>query len=259
MGMSSGRFIIKVLPLGRDLLEQEQDVEVNNQVMQSDTVFVDFHLRPSKRSPKNLPNAAPEAIFVQDVPENARKLYETGVSNLEKNQDKGLAEIEEAIKIFPNYFEALSRLGKEYVARKDYNKAYPYLIKAIDVNQRSASCYYSLGYAFFQLKEIPAALEATKAVIILNPASVEGHLLYGTILRISGDYQNSEKILLKAKSLSKQPYAEIHWQLALVLNKLNRNKEAANELEAYLKISPESPDKKEVKDLISKLRTSKQS
>src|SRR5947208_10944354 len=39
-------------------------------------------------------------------------------------------------------------------------RSYPYLLRAIDVNQRSAPTYYSLSYAFYQLKQYPAALEA---------------------------------------------------------------------------------------------------
>lgn len=256
LGVSSGHFTIKVLPLGKDLLEQTQDIEINNQLSRSDTVFVDFYLRFDKRAADVSQGIAPEAIFVQDVPQSARKLYEQGVGKLEKKQDEGLSDIEEAVKLFPNYFAALSRLGREYVSRKDYKKAYPHLLKAIDLNPRSINSYYSLSYAFYQLGEIPAALEAARACTILNGNSVNTQLLYGTLLRINGNYQDSEKNLLKAKSLAKKPNAEIHWQLSLLYNKLKRNKEAADELETYLKILPNSPDKQKIQELIAKLRTS---
>jgi len=258
LGVSGGRFRIRVLPLGKNLIEQTQEVEVNNQLSRSDTVFVDFYLRPYRRASSTLPERPAEAIFVQEVPLEAQKLYESGVSKLENNQDKGLLEIEEAIKIFPNYFNALSRLGKEYILRKDYQKAYPYLLKALDINPRSSSGYYSLSYAFYQLNEIPAALKAAELGVNVNASSVDAQLLYGTLLRVSGNYKEAERTLVKAKTLAKKPYAEIHWQLALLFNKLKRNKEAAEELEAYLKILPDSPDKNKIKDLISKLRTSKQ-
>lgn len=257
LGVSAGHFTIKVLPLGKNLLEQSQDIEINNQLSRSDTVFVDFYLRPDKRASNILEETSPEAIFIQDVPQEARRLYKEGVINLEKKQDKGLSEIEEAIKIFPDYFDALGRLGREYVSRKNYSKAYPYLLKAIDLNPRSFSSYYSLSYAFYQLGEIPAALEAIKACIVLNADSVNTQLLYGTLLRIKGNYHDSEKTLLKAKSLAKKPNAEIHWQLSLLFNKLKRNTEAADELETYLKILPNSPDKKKIQDLIAKLRVAK--
>lgn len=257
LGVSAGHFTVKVLPLGTNLLEQTQEIEINNQLSRSDTVFVDFYLRIDKRASDIAEENPPEAIFIQDVPQEARKLYKEGISNLEKNQSEGLTKIEEAIKIFPDYFDALGRLGREFISRKNYSKAYPYLLKAIDLNPRSFSSYYSLSYAFYQLEEIPAALTAAKAAVFLNANSVNTQLLYGTLLRINGNYKDSEKTLLKAKSLAKKPNAEIHWQLSLLFNKLKRNTEAANELETYLKILPNTPDKKKIQDLISKLRVPK--
>ncbi|HEX8198392.1 MAG TPA: tetratricopeptide repeat protein, partial [Pyrinomonadaceae bacterium] len=59
----------------------------------------------------------------------------------------------------------------------------------------------------------------------------------------------------QAKSLNKNnSVAEIHWQLALLYNKLGRNQEAAVELESYLKILPNASNKEDIKNLIAKLR-----
>src|SRR6185295_19136616 len=162
-------------------------------------------------------------VFVQDIPVAARTSYLKGVAEVARDEEKGLAEIEEALKIFPNYFDALHWLGKEYIARKQYEKGYPYLLRAIDINPRSSSTYYSLGYAFYQLKQYPAALEAAKATALLVPASVDAQLLYGTILRITGSYAEAEKTLLQANSLAKKMNGEVHWQLSLLYNRLNRN------------------------------------
>lgn len=257
LGLSAGHFNVKVLPYGKNLLEQTQDVEINNQLARSDTVFVEFYLKVDKRAADVADENPPEAVFVQDVPQDALKLFKAGVNNLEPGSDKGLAELEEAVKIFPNYFDALSRLGREYNARKNYTKAYPYLLKAIDLNPRSFVAFYSLGYAFYQLKQIPAALEAARSCVVINAGSVSSQLLYGTLLRINGNYPEAEKTLLKAKSVGKKPNAEIHWQLSLLYNKLKRNAEAADQLETYLKILPKSPDKMKIQELIAKLRTAK--
>ena len=46
--------------------------------------------------------------------------------------------------------------------------------------------------------------------------------------------------------------------MALLLNRMNRNSEAADELEAYLKVaSPDDADKKAAQDLVAKLRAAK--
>ena len=250
-GISSGRFSVRVIAFQYNFAEQTQEVEiVNLNRTSSDTVYVDFYLRYNKRE-NAVASTSPDAIFVQEIPKNAKELYESGVKKMSKEPEKALAQIDEAIKIFPAYFDALSFLGKEYINRKNYEKGYPYLLQAIDINPRSSSSYYSLGYAFLQLNQIPAAVEAAKATVTINASCVDCQLLYGTILRTNRNYTEAEKALLKAKSLTKKPNAEVYWQLALLYNKLKRNQEAADELETYLKLQPNSPDREKIEDLIA--------
>src|SRR2546428_3150405 len=201
-GMPPGRFVVKVLPLGTNLAEQTQEVQITNLTRtRSDTAYVDFYLRYDERGRETPVETSREIVFAQEIPPAAKKMYEEGITDLPKNQEKGLAKLEEAIKIFPNYFDALNRLGKEYISRKDYEKGYPYLLRAIDINQRSFSSYYGLGYAFYQLKQYPAALEAAKATTILAPESMDAQLLLRTLFRITENYIDAEKALPKADTL----------------------------------------------------------
>lgn len=257
IGISAGHYNVKVLPSGTNYLEAIESVDIiefgNSRA--GDSAYLDIYLRFDKRKVNNGLTGITDVVFVQDVPEEARKLYKQGVKDINEKGDKGFNEIDNALVIFPNYFDALNTLGREYVARKEYQKAVPYLIKSIDVNQRSFSSYYALAYAAYQLNHRPEAIEAARAAAILQPNSITAQLLLGTLLRLDGSYEKSEKALLQAGTLSKNtPVAEIHWQLALLYNKLSRNKEAADELELYLKIQPGASDKKEIKDLIAKLR-----
>ena len=253
-GVSSGRFKVRVLSSGKNFLQQTQDVDVVNlRSTSSDIVFVEFYLRFDKSASEALQKNLPDAIFVQEAPQNAKRFYEEGVAKADKNQDQAILDLEQAIKIFPDYFVALDLLGKIYNLRKDYNNAYPYLLKAVELNKRSVSSYYSLSYAFYRLEKNSLALEAAKKAVIINAGLADVQLLYGILLKINGNFQESEKALLKVKSLSKKPNAETHWQLALLYNKMSRNKDAAKELETFLKLSPDSPDTKKIQDLIIRL------
>ena len=256
VGVPPGRLIVRVLTFGTDFMEQTQEVIVVQTRAGNDVNYVDITLRYNTRNRGPETDLAPGVIFVQEIPPAARASYLKGVADFGKDQEKGLLEIEEAIKIFPSYFDALNWLGKEYVSRRNYDKAYPYLLRAIDVNQRSAPTYYSLSYAFYQLKQYPAALEAARATTLLVPTSVDAQLLYGTVLRITGSYAEAETALLKANSLAKKMNAEAHWQLSLLYNRLNRNQDTINELEAFLLLVPDSPDQNKIRDMIAKLKTS---
>ena len=255
-GVPPGRLTVRVLTFGTNFLEQTQEIHITKTRSNNDVDYVDISLRYDKRNRGPEVDMPTGVIFVQDIPPAAKTLYMKGVADFERDQDRGLQEVESALEIFPDYFDALDWLGKEYVSRRNYEKAYPYLLRAIDVNQRNASTYYSLSYAFYQMKQYPAALEAARATTVLASASVDAQLLYGTILRIAEKYSEAEKALLKANSLAKKMNAEVHWQLSLLYNRLNRNQDTIDELETFLKLVPDSPDKNKIRDLIEKLRTS---
>jgi tetratricopeptide (TPR) repeat protein len=255
-GVPPGRLRVRVLTFGTNFLEHTQEVEITKTRNNNDVDYVEIALRYDKRNRGPEVDMPAGVVFVQEIPAAAKALYVKGVSDFDRDPDRGVQEVESALDIFPNYFDALNWLGKEYVSRRNYDKAYPYLLRAIDVNQRNASTYYSLSYAFYQMKKYPAAVEAARATTVLAPASVDAQLLYGTILRIEEKYIEAETALLKANSLAKKMNAEVHWQLSLLYNRLNRNQDTIDELETFLKLVPNSPDKNKIQDLIEKLRTS---
>jgi len=258
-GLSNGVFRVRVLPSGKNYLEQIQDVQFTPSLTgrSDDITYLEFHLRVDRRRAEREPTGSPDAIFVQEVPDEARRLYRSALDEFDKDTSRGIAGLEKAVAAFPTYFDALSRLGKEYALRKQFDKAYPLLLRAIDVNSRSFTSYYFLGWSFYQLNEIPAAIKAAEACTVIMPSMAEGHVLLGTVLRLNKEYTRAEKELRRAMALDKKN-AQAHWQLALLLNRLNRNNEAADELEAFLKLNPpDDADKKAAQDLVARLRAAK--
>lgn len=260
-GLRGGTYQIKVLTFGTNYKEEVQEVRLvtlplGNGRYASDMAFVQFNLKLDPRKINIGSGGAATVIFAQEIPDDARKLYKKGVKQLEDKKDEGLSSLKQAVEIFPTYYDALDRLGSEYVLRKQYEEAAPYLTRAIDVNRRSYSSFYALGVASYNLKNMQAAAEALRAAVTINPKSINAQLFYGMVLRIEGNFEQSEKALLQAKSLSEKtsPVAEIDWQLALLYEKMARYKEAADELEQYLKIAPKGTDTEKIKKLIADLR-----
>jgi len=255
IGVSAGRFNIRVITSGTNYLEYNESVDLISVVRGgSDAAYLEIVLKIDKSKVNSGLAEITDAIFVQDVPEEARKMYHKGLKDLEKG-DVGLNEIEEALKIFPTYFDALNTLGTHFVSIKEYQKSLAYLIRAVDVNQRSFSTYYALAYAAYELGHRPEALDAARAATILQPKSFNAQLLYGTLLRMDHSYEKAEAALTEAQKLSKnRPVPEVHWQLALLYNKLGRNQEAADQLEIYLKLQPDAADRKGIQDTIARLR-----
>ncbi len=260
-GISSGNFKIKVSPYGTNYLEEVHEVSIINYSFgnsrTSDNVYLDVYLKLDKRKINIGGTDSATAIFIQDVPSQARNLYKKGESQMEtrKSADSGVENMKKALEIFPIYYDALNRLGIEYLKRKEYTEAIPYLVKAVEINQRSFSSFYALGLAATDLKKIPEAIEAFRATTVINPQSIYAQTKYGMVLRINGNHKESEQTLLKALSLDKfSQMAEIHWQLGLLYNKTERYGEAADQLEKYLKIQADVSNIQQIKKLIAQLR-----
>jgi hypothetical protein len=259
-GLSSGVFIIKVLPYGTNYSEETQSATIVNNTIGnaagSDSIYLDIYLKPDKRKINN-EFYPPSSVFIQHVPSPAKDFYKKAIPQLEngKQINPGLENLKKAVEIFPDYYDALNRLGIEYVKLNQYYEALPFLVKAVEVNRRSFSSFYALGLAAYHLKQLKESTEAFRLATVLNPQSVYAHFQYGRALRISGKYKEAEQALLKAKSLDKDSViAETHWQLGLLYDKIERYKDAADALDAYLKIHSDIPNLQQIKDLIARLR-----
>lgn len=260
--MPAGRYRIRVLSLGTNYEEQEQEVEIQNMTRTDSrgqrvtTAFAnaqaDFYLRIAKEGPPSVT----DTIFAQDVPEPAKRLYDEAIYLLnDKKSREGSEKLKAAIEVFPEYYLAIERLGLEYINAKHYQAAQILLQRAAEINSKSYKAFYGLAYALYSLKLDSDALKAIKGALEINPSSPDALLLAGTLLRQTNNYEEAEKCLVKIKKVAKKPIPEVHWQLALLYgNNLNRYKDAAEELELFIKYVTENKDIEKIKSLIKTFR-----
>jgi tetratricopeptide (TPR) repeat protein len=257
-GLSAGTFNVRVQAESGAYAEQIQRVEIinlsrGNIVASRDIRQVDFYLRPKidRRS-----NTGSGVVFAQTVPEAAKKSYSKAVSDFEKNKpEEGIAGLKSALKVFPDYYLALIRLGEVQINNSQFEEARTTLSKAVKINARGYEGFYWLGISQFGLKQLPEAVESFRQALMQNPTSLNSMMWLGMALRRNGKLEEAETQLKKAKQLAgDKPIAQAHWELALLYNHQKRNKEAADELELFLKAQPDSRDADGIKKLIKKLR-----
>ena len=248
--LSNGVFQIRVQTYGTAFISQTQRVQ-----LERGRAFeqVDFVLASKKSSSTA---GIPGVVFAQEVPDKARKQYERGIALLQKNEQRkeGVAALENAIEIFPLYFDALHVLGSEYVKQQDYERALPVLTKAIEVNRQAYPTLYTLSIAQYNLKQVPEAIESMRRAMALNQQSMAANLWLGMLLRQTDKFDDAETYLKQADRLAASKSPDVHWQLALLYNQLKRYKEAADELELFLKVEPDAKDTELIKKLIKKFR-----
>lgn len=261
-GLNNGNYTVRVLPYRFDLQDQSQYVEIASISAipgQVGTSFnmVDFYLLPKKGGIKDVELSV---IFAQEVPKEAEAAYKKAIDNLgSRRASEGISALKEAIKLFPTYYLALHRLGQEMFRNKQYGESAHYFLKAAEVNPRSATSFYYVGYSLYNLGKDynKAAITSLNQAYTLAPASVQILWLLGKVEREAGKFTEAEKHLLQAKKLSSAKVPEIHRELAqLYANDLKKFNEAADELELYLKASKLSDaDEKKTKQTIADLRS----
>lgn len=252
--LSGGVFQVRVQPSGRDYISQTKRIDLAR-ARGFGAMFeqVDFVLA-RKGTASN--TATRGVLFVQEVPEQARKEFERGSALLQKanQRTEAMGALKKAIEIFPQYFDALELLGTEYVKNEEYEPAIPPLTKALEVNNGAYPSLYALAVAQYHLKQLPEALSLLRRAVALNQRSVNANFWLGMVLRQSGKLGEAETYLKRADALAESKLADPHWQLALLYNQLKRSREAADQLELFLKAQPDTRDAELIKRLIQRLR-----
>jgi tetratricopeptide (TPR) repeat protein len=221
-----------------------------------ETVQINFSLdvRPnSGRSDSPINNTV---VFAQEIPPLAAAEYGAALRHLkDKRLDDGIAGLERAIQIFPDYYLALDRLGFEYLNSLKFNEAEKVFTRAIEINRKGQSSRSGLGIALYKLKKWDEAARTLEETVVDNSGSANSHLLLGKIYRETEDFEKSESNLKKAKTLAKGKLPDVHWELALLYYyDLKRLPAAADELELYLKASPKAENRVQVEKLIKTIR-----
>jgi tetratricopeptide (TPR) repeat protein len=263
-GLLSGRYRVRALPYGTGYLEQTQDVVLTSVSAVpgsgADRQNIDIVLKLDERFNASPFAVATGVVFVQEVPEPARRLYLDGVRLLrEKKEQEGFESLKKSLEIFPNYYMALDRLGGEYAARGTTDRSYyeaglVLLTKAVEVNPRGTSSVFGLGWTQYHLGLNRDAIETLTRLTTLAGKSADAYLWLGKALKRASSLDRAEEAFKKADELAKGKVADIHWQLAGLYSDQKRYAEAADQLELFLKAQPKAADAEKIRLLIKQLR-----
>lgn len=260
-GLSQGAFLIKVITGGTKFVEQITRVELYtlrpNSTHQEQ---VEITLKTIEEAKGNRIPINPGVTFAQNVPENARKAYEKAVELLTGDKDipNGIDGLLEAIKLYPDYYLALERLGAEYVRFNQLEPARLILNRAIVINPKGALSHFALGVANFKLKLFKESSESLQRCVTLAPGSQNTPIAYYYLgMAQLKDKKPDEAVvsIKKAYQLGeKQIPSDGHMALAQIYSDGKHYKEAADELELYLKSTPDAPNAANIRTLIAQLR-----
>jgi tetratricopeptide (TPR) repeat protein len=154
---------------------------------------------------------------VLDAPNSARSHYylgnqlaqdsflETIKDSAQKQQyiNQGVVELNKALELYPDYGDALSKLGKIYMDKKDYAKSEPYYVKALELNPTNSTYLNNYGNLLFNSNRFAEAKEKLELAVKYNP--YYAHAL-SNLASVYGTY--GENYALRAEQERKNNNAE---------------------------------------------------
>jgi tetratricopeptide (TPR) repeat protein len=252
-GLGFGTYRVVVPPFG-EYSQVTQEVEIFGSPDSIIIRTVDLQLQPKAKGGAGGP--ATVSAFTQPIPKQAEEAYDRGVSALEQGStESGVAHLKRALELFPDYHSALVRLGTENARTGHYDKAAQLFRRACEVNPKSATSHVMLGISLVELGQYREAIPALTLGKSLDPKSVNAHLYLGLAQLETDDATRAEGSLRRAYELggpSRAAVARLH--LASIYDRQGKYREAADELEGYLRDVPGAKNSAKIREVIERLR-----
>jgi tetratricopeptide (TPR) repeat protein len=275
----SGRFSFTGLANGSYQLTAEGD----DQTFERTTVYAevmafgaapqlftqDIQLQPIRSKPAG--RGAVVSAFTQDVPRAAIDALERAEKlDGEGKREPALRQYQEALRIFPNYFEARLALGNHLLNGGQFNEAIAELDRAREINPNDERLYQSFGLLLMQQGKYAVAVAVFAEGGRLNPTNPLNALLRGTALiyqaaalsattpssltELKGLLENADRALAEANKLSDGKMKADHPTLSTLYELKGDFSRAASELEEYLRQAPAAANTTEIRNRIKRLQ-----
>ena len=225
----------------------------------------DVQLRPlpgNQTQPKGVLNA-----FSQNVPksamENVRRAQKLAA---EGKRDLAMAELQEAVRTFPQYFEAHLMIGNQLLETGRLDEAIAALDRAREINSNDERVYQSFGLLLMKQKKYQVAVAIFAEAARLNPKNPLNPLMKASALIYQASYvetssrrkdllAEAELALNRTSELSDKKVKADAMTLAMFYEMKDEPARAAVELENYLKKNPAAQNFEALKTEIARLRS----
>jgi tetratricopeptide (TPR) repeat protein len=228
----------------------------------------DIHLRPIPGR-QNPTRASVVSAFSQDVPKGASENFRRAQKlAAEGKREPAMAQLQEAVKAFPQYFEAHLMIGNQLLETGRLEEAIAALDRAREVNPNDERLYQSFGLLLLKQRKYPVAVAIFGEAMRLNPTNPMNHLMKANALIHQASFVAPERVaerngllneaelaLSRASELSDKKVKPDAVTLAMLYEMKGEPARAADELEDYLKKNPTTGNLEVLKTEITRLRS----
>lgn len=260
--LTPAKYLVRVDYLGYQRVEESVTLPVVTTTKPDSASLIEIQLKeaplPSASNTTNVP-------FAQTVPFAARLYFAEAQARFKTTQPvEGIAKLKEALKVFPDYFDALFALANESHKLKDDETALNTLERARKVYDGEARVYRLFGVIMSQQQKFLVAEFAFREALQRDPQHYPSYQAHGiTLLELalaektpqlrSNFLAQAEQQLQKALSQSGNKLLAVHLNLAEVYEARGEKQAAIRELETYLKQQPTTPKAPAIRASITRL------
>lgn len=211
-------------------------------------------------------------ITGQSVPKAARAALDRAIKlTKENNQAEALAALDEAIKAYPDYFDAHFLRGSGLMQAGRLDEAIAAFEQARRINPKDDRVYQAFGQILMQQKKYALASQVFAEAARLNPTDpgillmrAQALIEHAAVIDPARSKEAAsereaalgmaDKALTRAFELSGKKLAAVHLQWARLYAKKGEPGRAADHLEEYLKMSPGVKNADTIREAIKTLR-----
>jgi tetratricopeptide (TPR) repeat protein len=190
-----------------------------------------------------------------NIPDKALNLYQKGSAAARKGDAKSaVASLSEAVAAYPNFPIALTELGSQYLILKQLDKAGETFEALLKLKPQDPAAHLNLGIVLFNQKKFDEAEAHLRKAIELKSAGPTSHYYLGLTFISLKKYGDAQKEFEATVANGGENLALAHKYLGGLYMSAGKSREAADELDKYLKLDPKAPDAERIKGTIEELR-----
>ena len=214
---------------------------------------VQIYLRPKHEAAQTKVGVLNAALA--SVPKPALDLYERGVQAAARGEtDKAIDDLKRAISLHPDFGLALNELGVQYLRKGELDNAAEALQKVLQLSPEASEASLNYGIVLLQQKKFPEAEKQLRDAVKKNDYTYTAHLYFGITLIYVKNYAEAETELRKAITIGGPKAGQAHYYLGGLYWQTGKHKQAADELETYLKLEPKAANADKLRNTIKELR-----
>ena len=254
---SNGRYRFLDLPNGRyDVVVEVENAEIARVRVSVISPFKtdirqDIELRWLDQSRTSRAGMVSAADSYSRSPANAALFSKAGEASKKKLYDQAISLLREIVETDPGDFPVWLELGTTYFIQKRFVEAEMAFTEALKTHPDYTVALISLGRLRIARQNFVGAIEVLTQAVKVQPASPQANYFLGEAYLQVKLGSKAVPYLNEAIKLDPGGMADAHLRLAALYNARDLKDKAAAEYEAFLKMRPDYPDKKQLKAYIA--------